>query len=602
VIRVTAETHLHLPGMFEIAFSDVGDVTRVAGLSIGTEVRIFGPDRETAAPRPLIVGEVTSIEGIFERRTFVTVVRGYDWAHRLQRARRTRTFLNMTDSAIAEQVAQEAGLTVGRIDPSPIEHTHLGQCDQTDWDFLSQRARETGFETGMRDGMFYFRKASAIIEAGPPVELTFGQQLRAFRPRLTAGNLTPQVEVRVWDAAQATVVAARRPAATGSASLAGHDPAAVATAVSSSPAQEEAADDAAETETGEELGPEENLGPKPADDAYVVVDRPAATSAITAAATEVAAGLADHIASTFAEAHGDAAGDPAIRAGAAVEVGGVPSPFAGTWLVTSARHVFAVGEGGYHTTFEVSGRQDRSLLGLASAAAARPAPPRLPGLACGVVSNNNDPARRGRVKVALPWLSPAYESDWAPVLQFGAGKDSGAMFLPEAGDEVLIGFELGDPRRPYVLGGIVNSRTGYDLGGPAVQATGMTGEVVRRGFVSGAGNRLVFHDQLPPRGSAGPPLASDIVLGTGDGSMGLAIDQTGGAITLTCKPTPPASSNPAGQLTIQCGNAGTINLTTGPGGSVNIDGGASLSLKAQTSISIESPGEVAIKGSRILLN
>jgi hypothetical protein len=45
-----------------------------------------------------------------------------------------------------------------------------------------------------------------------------------------------------------------------------------------------------------------------------------------------------------------------------------------------------------------------------------------------------------------------------------------------------------------------------------------------------------------------------------------------------------------------------INIATGAGGSVTIDGGDSLSLKAKTSVSIESTGEVAIKGSKITLN
>ena len=226
----------------------------------------------------------------------------------------------------------------------------------------------------------------------------------------------------------------------------------------------------------------------------------------------------------------------------------------------------------------------------------------MPGLACAVVTNNNDETQKGRVKVALPWLSPDYESDWAPVAQFGAGKHSGAMFIPEVGDEVLIGFELGDPRRPYVLGGIVNNATTYDLGGPPVQATGLAGEVVRRGFVSAAGNRLVFHDEMPPGDPEAPPTASDMTLGTKDGNLCLAIDQTAGTITLTCKPAPPGSQAPMGQLTIQCGDAGTINIKTGPGGSVNIDGGGTLSLKAEESISIQSSGQVAIKGAQIMLN
>ena len=602
VIRTVAETHLHLPGMFEITFNDSsGDVVSTSGLSIGTEVRVFGPAGADGTPKLLVAGEVTSIEGLFERLNFITVVRGYDKAHRLQRARRTRTFLNMTDSDIASQIAGEAGLTPGQIDSSSTTHVHLGQCNQTDWDFLSQRAREIGFETGVADGTFYFRKASKVAGTEGPVSMTFRRNLRSFRPRLTAGNLASEVEVRVWDPAQAKVIASQTATTAGSANLTGQQIATIAGTFASAGAAEAAgAGDAEAAGTEEETG---NLGPAPATDAYVINDRPAATgAAIDAAAAQIAAGLADHIGSTFAEAEGEAAGDPAIKAGAAIQIDGVPAPFAGTWLVTSARHVFDTGEGGYRTLFEASGQQERSLLGLASASALRPAPPQVPGLACAVVTNNNDPNQKGKVKVALPWLSPDYESDWAPVLQFGAGKRSGAMFLPEVGDEVLIGFELADPRRPYVLGGIVNNATTYDLGGSAVQATGMAAAVVRRGFVSAAGNRLVFHDELPPGDSAGPPNASDMTLGTKDGSLCLAIDQTAGTINLTCKPAPPGSKTAQGTLNIQCGDAGTINITTGPGGQVTIDGGGTLSLKAEESISIQSGGQVAIKGSQIMLN
>lgn len=609
IIRVVAETHLHLPGMFEIAFNDVaGDVITQAGLSIGTAVQISGPAGEDGTPKPLIAGEVTSIEGIFERLNFITVVRGYDQAHRLQRARHTQTFLDMKDSDIAAQLAQGAGLTVGQIDTSATTHSHLGQCDQTDWDFLSQRAREIGFETGVRDSKFYFRKASTVSGEGSPVSLTFTGEggLRSFRPRLTAGNLAPQVEVRMWDPAQATVVAHQAGTAAGSAGLSGQDPASLASTFSSGAGAEAAG------EGGENGGAPagQNLGPPPASNAYVVADRLAASGGAAAgAAEEIAAALADHIGSTFAEAEGEAAGNPDIAAGAVLAIDGVPAPFAGNWLVTSARHVFDGAEGGYSTWFEVSGRQERSLLGLASAASSRPAPPRVNGLACGVVSSIYDPqgsngnlGSLARVKVALPWLSPTYVSDWAPVLQFGAGKVSGAVFMPEVGDEVLVGFELGDPRRPYVLGGIVNQSTTYDLGGPAIQSAGMTAAVIRRGFVSGAGNRLVFHDELPPPDSGGPPTASDITLGTKDGSLSLAIDQTAGTITLKCEPAPPDSQAASGQLNIQCGAAGIVNISTGAGGSVTIDGGDSLTLKAQASISIQSSGQVAIKGTQIMLN
>ena len=72
------------------------------------------------------------------------------------------------------------------------------------------------------------------------------------------------------------------------------------------------------------------------------------------------------------------------------------------------------------------------------------------------VSDANDPMQQGRVKLTFPWLSETYVSDWARTVQPGAGKDRGAMVLPEVGDEVLVLFEQGDIRRPYVLGGLYN--------------------------------------------------------------------------------------------------------------------------------------------------
>ncbi len=74
----------------------------------------------------------------------------------------------------------------------------------------------------------------------------------------------------------------------------------------------------------------------------------------------------------------------------------------------------------------------------------------------GVVTAVDDPESLGRVKVKFPWLADDYESWWARVAQLGAGPDRGAVWLPEVNDEVLVAFEHGDTRRPYVVGGLCN--------------------------------------------------------------------------------------------------------------------------------------------------
>ncbi|MEU6783118.1 phage baseplate assembly protein V [Nonomuraea angiospora] len=78
-----------------------------------------------------------------------------------------------------------------------------------------------------------------------------------------------------------------------------------------------------------------------------------------------------------------------------------------------------------------------------------------------VVVDVVDPDGQGRVQVRLPW-SPdaggsAYEA-WARLATPMAGADRGVWFVPDVDDEVLLGFEGGDPRRPYVLGAMWNGK------------------------------------------------------------------------------------------------------------------------------------------------
>ncbi len=590
LVRVSVDTSLLRPGMFELTFVEDGTgVVRPAGLDFGKTVQVCTTGPCDPDGNVLMLGEIDAIEAQSVNLERTIVVRGYDLLHRLQRVRRTRTFVNMSDSDIAAQIGREAGLRV-RGDPSPITHDHMGQCNQSDWDFLTFRASEIKYELVISDGEMCFRKASQVTATAKPITLQPGMGLHSYTARVTAGNLPGQVEVRVWDRQSGKVVSHVAPVASDSAVLPGEQPAAMGESFTGGTGQPAPA-------------AVSSLGPAPAPEAYVVYDRPIAVgAAIDAAGEQVARSVAERVASTFADGVGETVGRAAIQAGTVVQVSGMGKPLDGKFVVSGATHLFDARVGGYVTRFVVSGSQERSLLGLATGGAATTKHPQLPGVCGGIVTNTNDPDKLARVKVALPWLSPDYESDWAPVVQLGAGTVSGGMFLPEVGDQVLVAFEFADSRRPYVLGGVVNNSTRYSVGGDAVKVTGMAGQVVRRGFVSAAGNVLAFHDELPPAGSGSPATASDLVLGTGDGNLALAIDQTAGTVTITCEPAPPASKSAAGQITIQCGAAGVINIAAGAGGSVTVDGGDSLTLKAATSVSIESSGEVAVKGSRITLN
>lgn len=76
-----------------------------------------------------------------------------------------------------------------------------------------------------------------------------------------------------------------------------------------------------------------------------------------------------------------------------------------------------------------------------------------------VVKDIKDPDGQGRVKVTLPWTPDtaggSYET-WARLATLMGGNKRGSWFIPDTNDEVLVAFEGGDPRRPYVIGALWN--------------------------------------------------------------------------------------------------------------------------------------------------
>ena len=209
--EVVVEQHVHQPDMFSIRLRDHNrQVLSQAGLSIGTEVTILGyaPGSQTA--EKLIVGEVTAMEGEYTPHGSRTLVRGYDKSHRLHRGRLTKTYVQVTYSDVARQVASQAGLQVGTIDSTSGTHKLVSQANLSPWDFLKGIAREIGYEVSVVEGKFNFKKP-APSSGGPsggdynstnPLQLVFGQDLLEFYPRLSSAQQVSTIHVRGWDPAQ----------------------------------------------------------------------------------------------------------------------------------------------------------------------------------------------------------------------------------------------------------------------------------------------------------------------------------------------------------------------------------------------------------------
>lgn len=191
------------------------------------------------------------------------------------------------------------------------------------------------------------------------------------------------------------------------------------------------------------------------------------------------------------------------------------------------------------------------------------------GVAPALVQENRDSSGMGRVRVSYPWRDQLEESYWARIAMPMAGNKRGAYFLPEIGDEVLVAFERGDLRFPYVVGSLWNGKD------PSPE-NNSDGKNDVRCIRSRKGHKITFNDGdkglLQLELNDGKKVAIDdngIKLDDGQGNT-ISIDSKGGSISLQAGTSlsikgPQVSIEATGTLTLKAGpsmslNAGIINI------------------------------------------
>src|SRR5262249_39921505 len=201
VADVVVDDSVDLPSMFSfvVASSDAQEqgppwVDNEDLFSVGNVVEIkMGESGDLTS---LITGEITALEPEFvTSRLPVLTVRGYDGGHRLQRGRKPRTFLQKTDSDIATQIGGEAGLSVQAID-SGTSLDYVLQANQTDWEFLCERARLIRYEVVVDDKTMFFRPVGN--DQSEVLTLDMTSDLLEFYPRLSSAGQPSEAKVQSW--------------------------------------------------------------------------------------------------------------------------------------------------------------------------------------------------------------------------------------------------------------------------------------------------------------------------------------------------------------------------------------------------------------------
>jgi uncharacterized protein involved in type VI secretion and phage assembly len=448
------------------------------------------------------------------------------------------TYLNQSYSDIISQMARRHGLTA-------VTDTITGKFEYilqtgTDLAFLNSIAERIGFAWWIEGAKELHVKK--VASSGAPVKLEWGDNLYEFSVR--ASGLRPTaVEVNGWNQDQQADVNGKNRAATG---------------------------------TSPDFV-KNYVGTKPASmltDAKTTLDNPPPLTAEEA--TDIADALFHDYAAAAVVARGVCSVNGKIKPGVSVSVSGVGAA-GGSYLVTSVEHVYA--RGGFETRFTAGPHRPARLVDVLSP---EPADPGFltSQLVIGVVTDNSDSA--GRVKVKYAGLGGKIESPWARVVTLGGGATRGVVFQPEVDDEVLVGFERGDTRRPVVIGGLFSEKNKLPTTGSGVKE----GKVGFRRITSRKNHLIELAD-----GDSPDTQHVLIKLGTAEHKLRIGADRFDIEV---------AQGKP---LTIKAGNAmfdindqGNISIE---GKNVTIKADNTLTLQGGSKVAMSANGQLQIQGAKV---
>lgn len=224
---------------------------------------------------------------------------------------------------------------------------------------------------------------------------------------------------------------------------------------------------------------------------------------------------------------------------------------------------------------------------------------RIYGVTVGIVTNNEDPEKLGRVKLKLPDRLGDLETDWARVASIMGGNSMGVFFLPDVNDEVLVIFREGDIREPYVIGSLWNNTEKP----PQDNSDGKNNIKV---IQTRKGHTITIDDDDEGGG---------IEIKTDNGTMINLDNKDSGKIAIEsggAKAKFDGNSNDikiSGDAKVEIGSGSCKILVDGQGNAVQIESsakvaikGAMVEVKASGSLDLKSDGIISIKGSMVKIN
>jgi Rhs element Vgr protein len=390
-------------------------------------------DEETFAPGKKIRIEAgygndenPIFEGMVVNHSFVVQEEGArlqidcrDYAFPATLARKNALFEKKKDSdAIKEILGKYAPLSVST-DATTATYNELVQYYSTDWDFVLSRADANGLVIVTEGKKISVKKPN--VSASPSLKVTYGTDIIEFKGELSASDQQGTVDAWAWNPAEQKI-----------AKVSGKKPALNKQGVSSP----------------------DKLAQAVGVDKYSLQTACAEGPALQswADAQRLKAGLSQ------IQGYCKFQGSAKALHGDTLELNGLGKRFNGTAYIGYVEH--EIKEGNWTTTVG---------LGLAFTnitenpdVVAPPASGFLPGiegLHIGKVTKlDGDPSNENKIQVEIPILNGANNKVWARLSNHWASNAYGAFFIPDVGDEVVLGFFNNDPCHPVILGSLYSSK------------------------------------------------------------------------------------------------------------------------------------------------
>jgi Rhs element Vgr protein len=476
--------------------------------------------------------------------------------------RKNANYVDRKDSDVIQQlIGNYSGLSAD-VASTGTQHKELVQYYCTDWDFMLSRAEVNGLLVMADDGQVTVQPPQVSAQA--VLTITYGEDLMEFQADIDARSQLASVKGTSWDLKNQAVVEAQ----------------------ASPPALNQQGDlDSAELARVIGL---ETLRLQTA--------APTDKSALQdwANAQQQKAGLAR------IRGRMKFQGSAAAKTGCLIELKGAGNRFNGNVFVSRVCHEIANGNWLTEVEFGLSPRwfaERRDLV-------APPTSGLLPGaggLQVGVVKQlDQDPEGHYRVQVTVPVLEAESEGVWARLAKFYASKGIGAFFVPEIGDEVVLGYFNSDPSHPVILGSLYSS-----MRQPPETPTA---DNFIKAIVTRSELKLQFDDDKKIVTIITP--ADNKIIVSDDGKSILLQDQNSNKVELSTSgialDSPKDISITAqGKVTIDA--TGQISLSSKAdvkvaGLNINNDANVGFVAKGSASAELSASGQTTVKGAMVMIN